>query len=53
MLLLTRLVKGTSPVGIKYKSLSSLPLLVTNKSSANFGNCPVPINDSVFTRNGV
>jgi hypothetical protein len=42
----TILVTGTSAVGIKYKSGSSLTL---NKSSANFGNCPVPYKLSALT----
>ena len=33
------LVKGTSAVGIRYK----LEFDILNKSSSNFGNCPVPI----------
>ena len=42
-------VKGTSAVGIRKKS--SL-FFISNKSSLNLGNCPVPIKDFEFTIKG-
>ena len=44
---LNKLVNGTSAVGIKY-NLSD----VLNKSSSNFGNCPVPIKESSLAIKG-
>ena len=43
--LATILVNGTSDVGI-----SHLLSVVLNKSSENFGSCPVPNKDSSLTR---
>ncbi len=43
----TVFVSGTSAVGI-----SQRPSVVRNRSSANFGNCPVPYSVASLTSDG-
>lgn len=47
-----RFVKGTSPVGIKKLSSLATKWLVLNRSSSNFGSCPVPSNELRVTNSG-
>ena len=46
----TMLVSGTSAVGIRNSSRPATE--VANRSSSNFGSCPVPVMVSRFTRYG-